>query len=566
MLLSLSAIEYTEEPSPTNDKYTVPVIHMVCHREDGTLQIVKVLNFRPYFYIKERDFPRVSDIIGHCFRKRIIDQEVFQEGWIPMLKVYTSIPRMVKRYRDMIEARNIESDEEYKKKKIRTYEANVLFPLRFLIEAGIYSGIDYDPLTGRWSPADVPSKMRTWILDIEVLSPEPGIPDTEKAKWPVNVIGILGFPDGFSSGTRGCQLVYDPKQRPELNPAETERGMLEELLQFIEEDQPAIITGHNIHWDLSYLIHRMKRLGLDPKRLSPIGVWTYRDGEVKIHGRSIMNGQDLLTSFYKKEFPGSGFQSLGDIAPIFGIQKMELPEGQVYRQWEIDPQIVLDYNMRDLECVEAYLTRPMNKLSGKHNIINFFIALKNTFGTRLEDSVYNSRLVDVLLLREYHNKQIFPTSGDEEYTPYEGAIVFDAPPGVYKNVGQLDIKSSYPTAIVAFNISPEVFDPEMGDLRISDTIAFSSKKKGIIPTLIEKAIKNRQRIQAERKVALKAGNVDQAQALEYAAFAWKTLINAIYGVLKFKNFRLKSRVCGEAIAAVARMALTNMKETVEKYG
>ena len=89
----------------------LPTVYLFC-REDGKRKIIKDRTLRPYFYVPYEEKDKLSGVE--------VDKEIFQSVYGEKLaRIYTTMPSDVATFRDMYS---------------RSYESDVLFPLRWLID------------------------------------------------------------------------------------------------------------------------------------------------------------------------------------------------------------------------------------------------------------------------------------------------------------------------------------------------------------------------------------------------------------------------------------------------
>ena len=198
---------------------------------------------------------------------------------------------------------------------------------------------------------------------------------------------------------------------------------------------------------------------------------------------------------------------------------------------------------------------------------------------------FKSMIVDNYMVKENHNKLIFPTRRTTQRKPFTGAIVIDpTEPGRSEDVTVMDYTSLYPTTMMAFNISPETYiasdqsckeaglDIEDVVLQLkADNIDFvdtgnqpdlfggrylfyaHSHQQGLLPQMLKGLFLRR--VEINRK--LKAGEIpkDQIDAMTKRQWAFKLILNSAYGAMGFNYFRLCSYECADAITFFARQAL-----------
>jgi DNA polymerase I len=293
------------------------VIHVFGRREDGSHEHVRVLGFEPYFYVPTDSLAAPPEEEHDALidsREVDADGEPFESiRGEKLTKIIGRTPRDVGQIRD-------EFDH---------YEADILFPNRFLIDKGINSGVEVSerrlddgsiqvPHT-EVVPAEVDTDLRVNFFDIEVYDkngfPEDGEEqilcltsydsfDEEYIAW------LFEAPDG--DGEIPDELPnYEPYQDDlalDIRSFDSEEAMLEAFISYIETTDPDILTGWNFEdFDAPYFLDRLEALDsgtdhdLSIDRLSRVNeVWRSGWGGPDIKGRVVF---DLLPSRFRLRDP-----------------------------------------------------------------------------------------------------------------------------------------------------------------------------------------------------------------------------------------------------------------------
>ena len=451
--------------------------------ENNKKQKITISDFKPYFYAKT-DYGEHKGIYGET-----------------LTRIYTKRPADVKKER-----------EKYK----QTWEADIPYTRRFLIDSGIYNGIeisknqkyiDYDSIT----PSKVDVEPLILFLDIEVATGD-GFPTPEKAEYPV-----ISF--SFGTNRSGKVFTYVLKENKDKIEYENdwimvyldnERDLLSSFCSIIEKIQPDIITGWNIiNFDFLYLENRFKNLDLK---------W--------IDTRSF-ELFDLMEAYKKiSSQPSYALKRIAEIEEIASKDEIESYK-DVSEYYKTDIKRFAEYNRNDVD----YLI----KIDKKHSIIEYFLELKHLVGSNsIGDTFISSVMIDTMLLRIAMERGVVLPSKPEhqESVKYEGAHVMVEKAGLYNDIAVYDFTSYYPNIILNFNMSPE------------------NSKYGIIPELIERMLVEKKKISALLKDA-EAGTSEH-KSLHLRKEAVKRVVNAIYGVMAYKNFRLYKPEIPEKVTEIAR--------------
>ncbi|MDQ2049135.1 DNA polymerase domain-containing protein [Natronolimnohabitans sp. A-GB9] len=449
-----------------------PIMHVFGRTPDGELEHVQVVGFRPYFYAPTDSLERPPEEEYD----RLTDSREFDRNGEPyesirgekLTKIFGQTPRDVGQVRD---------DFDH-------YEADILFPNRFLIDKDVRSGIrvperraEDDSLVvphEEVEAADVDADPRVCTFDIEV-DDRSGFPEDgeepivcltshdsyrdEYLMWLYEApIGDGPIPDEITE--------YEPIEGEidhEVRAFKEEEAMLEAFVDYIRETDPDVLTGWNFEdFDAPYFLDRLEELqgphheyDLEIDRLSRVDeVWRSNWGGPDIKGRVVF---DLLYGYQRMVFSELDSYRLDAVGEAeLGVGK-ERYAGDIGDLWEDDPTQLLAYNLRDVElCVE---------LDRQQEIIAFWDEVRSFVGCKLEDAPTPGDAVDMYVLHQAHGEFALPSKGQQEAgEEYEGGAVFEPITGVKENVTVLDLKSLYPMCMVTVNASPETkVDPETYD-------------------------------------------------------------------------------------------------------
>ena len=560
--IALQQVNYSLEGNGPEEE---PLIHIFGQSPSGSEHVV-VRGFRPYFYAP------TAELGPHDLEKREITGH--EEGYEsirgePLTRIYARTPRDVGQIRE----------------QFTHFEADVPFPNRFLIDAGIKSGIRIPERrhNGRITvepneveAVDAYADLHVHMVDIEV-DDRSGFP--EDGEEPIicltahdsaeNEFVAWIFEGPQATAPAPTQLpdheLLDSDATVEIRTFHSEAGMLSDYLDYLEATDPMLISGWNVDdFDMPYLLDRLERLDpttehdLSIGRFSPINeVWRDNWRGPNIKGRIVF---DLLYGYRRTQFSELDSYRLDAVGEVELGQKKEVYTGSIGDLWENDPERLLEYNLRDVElCVE---------IDRKQQVIAFWDEVRTFVGCKLEDAPTPGDTVDVYVLHKVHNQFVLPSKGQVEGEQYEGGAVFDPITGVREMVSVLDLKSLYPMCMVTINASPESkVDPTTYDgetFRSPDGTHFRTEPDGIIREMVDELLSER-----EQKKAARDGHepgTSQFARYDRQQQAVKVLMNSLYGVLGWDRFRLYDREMGAAVTATGRSVLEFTEKAANEIG
>ncbi|MFB6088003.1 MAG: DNA-directed DNA polymerase, partial [Haloarculaceae archaeon] len=556
--LAVTQVDYTIVGSGERER---PVIHVFGRTESDELEHVRVHGFRPYFYaptatLAESDLARES-ITGHEDGFESIRGE-------ELTRIYTRTPRDVGKMRE-------EFDH---------YEADILFPNRFLVDQNITSGVRVPLRRGEdgalyahaaeIDPVDRSPTLRVNTFDIEVDDrsgfpedgEEPIISLSSHDSYRDEYIAWLYAPPAGEGELPESLSNHDPLQEDpsiEVRTFEEEQDMLDAFLTYVEETDPDVLTGWNFaDFDAPYLLDRLAELGLDPDRLSRVNeVWRSDWQGPNVKGRVVF---DLLYGYQRTQFSELDSYRLEAVAAEeVGVGK-ERYTGDIGDLWETDPERLLEYNLRDVElCVE---------IDRRQNIIDFWEEVAEFVGCKLEDATTPGDAVDMYVLHKVHGEFAVPSKGQQESEDYAGGAVFDPITGVREMVTVLDLKSLYPMCMVTINASPETkVDPETFDgdtYRAPNGTHFRTEPDGIIREMVTELLSERE----EKKTKRDEHDPDSEtyRVYDQQQAAVKVIMNSLYGVLGWERFRLYDKEMGAAVTATGRSVIEFTEQAANEQG
>lgn len=310
--------------------------------------------------------------------------------------------------------------------------------------------------------------LKIYSLDIEVHSEE-GFPKANEAKFPVVLINVRGSNGECNISWGLKEYTGENKYNVDYHLCRDERDLLTQYLSWWQKNAPDVVTGWNIvadkkmnrrgGFDFPYIINRCKNLFGEKttiwNQLSPISVvrcWNDKNTGamiVKIAGVSIIDYLALY-KWYSPKNPEN--------YKLDTIAMLELEEGKLdYSQfnnlktlYHEDFNLYVDYNAVD--------TMRVSQLEEKLGYIRLAQNLSLLCHCQMEDYNSSVALIEGLMLTHYRRNNLCAprlAGGTQQWFP--AAFVKEPSRGQYDWIVDLDIASSYPTAIITLNMSPETF-------------------------------------------------------------------------------------------------------------
>ena len=289
-------VEYTEQ-------FGDPIIHLWVRDEDDNRVWIEVEGHYPSFYIHKNAFSKRT--INHQW-VRDVDKGHTSIHGDPLVKVECNLPKHVGGSQDKKGLR------EYFE---QTWEADVFYTSRFLIDTGIkthleldredgYTGthidgdfrIHVDDITAVDDP-DWRATPRMTTIDIEVLSPD-GFPEPDEANHPVTAITVHdNYTDTYTvwvlrhesweysdTEVKNLAIMNRPADETisDVKVFEDESALLHSFNEYVANHNPDLLSGWNSSttdngkpFDYPYLINRCQSLNvMNYTEWSPMGqVW-----------------------------------------------------------------------------------------------------------------------------------------------------------------------------------------------------------------------------------------------------------------------------------------------------
>lgn len=293
--------ETTYRTTPT------PEVLIVGKNMAGNTVAIRIENFRPYFFAEIHNQSELNSVVAGL-EKRLSEiapnkaitkyvtgyEETMGESicgyscgrpMVRMYKIYMAQPSHVAKARKCLELK----DEGVTQRAIVTYEANVPYELRYMVDhningcqwirlkPGTYERVPVQATTCQYewkllSPGEpIPSHengdiapLRILSYDIEVLNTTRGFPTAEKCPvivicCSVGVVGKNGVQATVCFTTRECNAIPGAT----VFCYETERQLLLAFSQFLRLVDPDLLTGWNTsNFDMPFLVKRAEMLDI----------------------------------------------------------------------------------------------------------------------------------------------------------------------------------------------------------------------------------------------------------------------------------------------------------------
>jgi DNA polymerase-2 len=521
-----------------------PVVHLYGRLEDGATFLVRDHRQRPHFYVAARDEGAVVERTG--IKPVPTDQRTF--GHDAVVRIDVATPPDVPGIRDRLHAAGID-----------TYEGDVRFATRYLIDRDIKGGCEIDG-------SAVPGRGIDWVFDDPLVTPS-GV-DVHPSVLSFDIETDAKASQLLAIALYGCGadevLIVAPPGREMPHRAigcADEHAAIDVFCRRVRELDPDVLTGWNVvDFDLSVLARIAERvrhpfeLGREPGalRIRPARGY-FGSGSANIPGRLVLDGIDLVRGAFvrlddysldtvAREVLGEGKALDGDVhdraGEIMFRYQSDLPGFALYAR--TDARLALS-------IVE------------KLNLVELSVARSKLTGMTPDRVAASIASFDFLYLAELHKRHVVApsvrTDDARVYAAQGGGHVLEPITGVHPMVWVFDFKSLYPSIIRTFNIDPLAYvaHGQPGEDTITtDGGASFRRGRAILPQLLDDLF-------PRREAAKRAGDA-------VASHAIKILMNSFYGVLGTPACRFHNPDLANAITGQGRHMLLWSKAWFERAG
>lgn len=399
-------------------------------------------------------------------------------------------------------------------------------------------------------------------------------------------------------------------------PCLDERDLMYKFLEKWEELDPTIVVGYNSEFfDIPYLYYRMCRvIGTEnAHKLSPIQKiniqdWNPNNVLVKLGGINHLDFMNLIKKYFMKDEPSYKLGTIGEKYVKLG--KIEY-EGNLNHLFKKDPKTFIEYNLRDVEILEA--------LEAKLKFVDLTIMISHICSIPYDQINYNTVLNEGAILKYLKRNGIIAPNKPTTTNParkikeetYAGGYIKEPFPGLYHDVIDLDFTSLYPSIIKSLNLGVETLvgriqvtsnyeqnmsleklkkmDPseqivierlnkikyilEEGETTIGELIEiietnkytisasgamFRTDKKSVTSKILEEWFEKREYYRGLKKQAGKTEDWNNFKLYDLFQYAFKILQNAMYGTFAKNKWRFTDGYL------ICSCAITNTGQRLDK--
>lgn len=476
------------------------------------------------------------------------------------------------------------------------WESSIKYYECFLYDTGLNIGMPYYSLNGRLYPKvdlDVADeefiirllehpfpKLKRMALDIEVLNHAPDvIPNWNNPVDPVICASVVTsdgkkkvlmfMRDGVNLGTRAP--TFDWKSTVEL--FTREEHLLTRLFKLIKE-YPFVVTFNGDAFDLAYLSRRAYRLGFSVNDV-PIYVVKKRDGTIRASHIKRGIHIDLYRFFKIPSIKNYAFKAKYKFFGLDPIAKALLDRGKI----EVGLFNELTYVELAEYCLnDSELTYDLTSFDNEI-VMNLMVILgrlcnipieelnRRNISTWLKSFFYNIHRKKDILIPSNENlmdKGTFDTTAIIEGKKYKGAIVIEAPNGIYFNEMVMDFLSLYPSIYKVRNLGYATVNckhPECQENKVPETSHWVCTKRKALEGYWIGIIRDQRKNKYKKWSKDKTKSKRDQQRYSVIEQSLKVIMNASYGVFGDEKFNLYCPSVPESITAYSREAIT---KTIDK--
>ncbi|KAF8199125.1 hypothetical protein BJ912DRAFT_950996 [Pholiota molesta] len=577
------------------------VLRMFGVTEDGHSVLANINNFLPYFYVA---MPRgFTDDDMEPFREYLnnflddgkvlkVEREMKKSIWgylgddnVPFLRITLTNPKNVPKIRDKFLFLCECDFQELFEGIIPTFESNIVFTLRFMIDTKVVGMNWIEVPAGKYKIIPQNQKRSTCQLEIS-LRYDAFISHAPEGNWSkIAPLRILSF-DIECAGRKGIfpEATVDPviqianmvTRQGEAKPFvrniftlntcsnivgsqvisyDDEAKMLQSWRDFVETVDPDVIIGYNIGgFDFPYLMDRAKALKV--VRFPYLGRMKGTKTETKnTHFSSKAYGQrdsketpldgrlqlDIL-QFMQREHKLRSYTLNSVCAQFLGEQKEDVHHSVITELQNGTPESrrrLAVYCLKD-----AYL--PQRLLDKLMCFVNY-IEMSRVTGVPFNFLLSRGQSIKVLsqLYRKANEEGYLVPAGKGEGTDeqYEGATVIEPKKGYYDvPIATLDFSSLYPSIMMAHNLCYTTLVDKL-----------TMNRKGLLPTILEDLISARKRAKADLK----------KETDPFKKPSWTISANSVYGFTGATIGKLPCLPISSSVTAYGRQMIEKTKREVE---
>jgi DNA polymerase-2 len=443
---------------------------------------------------------------------------------------------------------------------IKTYEADVRFTYRFMIDHDIrgscdiigqpqqHAFVDCFYEEPHFAAAEFALQPRTLCIDIET-------GQRGQALYCVSLVGS----DGLS---KVLVVSAEPVAGRNVEHYPTQKACLEAFTAAVRAHDPDIITGWSvIDFDLQTLRDLCEREHVpfifgrsDDVCKLKLDAHYFRESMADVPGRMVLDGIALFkASFIRMEdykLDTAAAEVLGEqkLITLTGLEKVK----EIERQYREDKATLVEYCRRDSELVFRILQ--------KKQLIELAVQRSILAGMQLDRVRASIASLDNVYLHELAARNIAaPTNSyKEKEEQITGGYVMQSTPGIYDYVIVCDFKSLYPSIMRTLNIDPLSFVPakpvsaSSEQFVVAENGAVFENTTGILPAILDKLHSARERARTEKN--------------QVAVGAIKVLMNSFFGVLASPQCRFFSLDVANAITLTGQHIIKLSAQLIAQQG
>ncbi|OLL24594.1 DNA polymerase delta catalytic subunit [Neolecta irregularis DAH-3] len=625
-----------------------PEVRLFGVTEEGNSVLCHVTGFSPYFYVPAPSgfrndhispFRMALEVLTHLaalilqryvsngspiissvtnvMKQSLYGYQGTQKS--PFLKITVLDPKNISKVRGCFERDGFEFEGMFGN-RVTTFESNIAYELRFMIDTGIMGMSWIELPMGKYQFVTGYSKLSNAQYEVTIKYNNL-IAHTPEKEWSkMAPLRILSY-DIECAGRKGIfpEANIDPviqianmitrygDSKPfvrnvfvvdscssivgtQVFEHKDERVMLKKWSDFVREVDPDVLIGYNTaNFDMPYLLDRAKALKVDgfdflgritrqhsvvkDTTFSSKAYGTRESKIVNIDGRLQLDILQVMQRDYKLR----SYTLNSVCAHFLGEQKEDVHHSiitELHNGTAESRRRLAVYCLKDAYLPQRLLDKlmvfvnytEMARVTG----VPFNYLLSRGQQIKVVSQLFRKALKEGLVIPNYK------TEGTDEQ--YEGATVIEPVKGYYDvPVATLDFSSLYPSIMQAHNLcyttllSPQAIanDPTLvKDVHyhvtpIGDAFVNSSVRKGLLPIIFEDLLGARKVAKADLK---KETDPFKKAVLDGRQLALKISANSVYGFTGATNGKLPCLAISSSVTAYGRQMIERTREEVEsKY-